>query len=165
MPAGANGDDLLFDAVLHPNRSLSRGEFRFLIAAVAGLFLIGAAVFFSVGAWPVAGFLGLELVLLYGAFRLSYRSGTLTETVRLSREALTVKRISPSGRVQAWDFQPYWLRVELEEPLARSSRVTLASHGRRLTVGAFLSPRERAEFAEALRDALRRCRCLPAPIG
>ena len=97
-------DELLFDAVLHPNRSLGRAGFWILMGIISAVCMTGGAIFLSLGAWPVTGFLGLDVVLVYGAFRLSYRSGRLTETVRLSRAALSVRRISPNGRVQAWDF-------------------------------------------------------------
>ena len=39
------------------------------------------AMFFVVGAWPVVGFLGLDLLLIYLAFRASYRSGRAYETL------------------------------------------------------------------------------------
>jgi len=156
-------EGLLFDAVLYPNRSLSRRGFRILMTAMAVICFGAGIVFWLVGAWPVFGFLGLDVLLIYLAFRASYRSGRLSETVQLSRERLRVARYSPNGKVQAWEFQPYWLRVDVEKPEEPDSRLTLSSHGRRLIIGAFLSPEERLEFAQALRDALRRCRCFPMP--
>ncbi len=166
LPAAAPPDDaeLLFDTELRPRRSLSRGGFWLLMALTGVACGIGAAVFLAFGAWPVSGFFGLDIVLLYGAFRLSYRTGRSRETLRLTRETLTVRRISPAGRIEAWIFQPYWLRVELAES-RRHGRLTLLSHGRRLTVGAFLSPQERADLAVALRAALEHCRRAPAPAG
>ena len=166
MPTAGRPDqaELLFDAELRPHRSLSRGGFWLLMTLSGVACGLGAVVFMTVGAWPVSGFFGLDIVLLYVAFRVSYRGGRLRETLRLTRESLTVRRISPAGRIEAWIFQPYWLRVELAES-RRHGRLTLSSHGRRLSVGAFLSPRERADLAAALRAALERCRRAPAAAG
>lgn len=157
-------DDLIFGATLLPNRSLGRGGFLMLMGLVGLVCLIAGVVFLGLGAWPVTGFFGLDIVLLYLAFRLNYRAGRLTETVELTRSALTVRRIEPDGRVRAWDFQPYWLRVEVDDRPGQRNRLTLTSHGRRIYLGSFLSPDERAEFAAALKAALRRCRCLPATV-
>ncbi len=155
-------EDLLFDAVLHPNRSLNRGGFLILMALFGGFCAVTGMMFLIAGAWPVAGFLGLDVLLLYIAFRLNYRDGRLVETLRLTPSNLLVRRVTPGGAVQSWNFQPYWLQVELERPTAHDSRLMLGSHGRRLTVGTFLTSAERVELAAALRDALRRCRCVPA---
>ena len=154
---------LLFDAVLAPHRSLSRRGFCVVMAVACGLSLVLGLAFFLMGAWPVVGFLGLDVVLLWGAFRLNYRSRRLRETLKLSRKSLTVRRTLPSGRAREWRFQPYWLRVEIDTGAPSRPRLTLASHGRRLIIGAFLAPDERIELAQALKDALGKLRCLPAP--
>jgi uncharacterized membrane protein len=156
------GEPLVFDATLMPHRSLSPFGFILLMGAVALVgFSIGVA-FFLMGAWPVFGFCGLEVVLFYVLFRLSYRSGRMFERVRLTATALTVERHHVGGRVSRWSFQPYWLRVIMDDPPRHESRVVLSSHGRSLSVGNFLSPEERLDFARALRDALGRIRSAPA---
>ena len=133
------------------------------MAVASGAALALSLVFFLMGAWPVVGFFGLDVGLLWIAFRLSYRSGRLTETLHLSHDTLTVRRTLPSGRAREWRFQPYWLRVEIDDPPEHHSRLTLASHGRRLAIGAFLTANERLELAGALTAALRKLRCLPEP--
>ena len=158
-------DAPLFDAVLYPHRSLGSRGFRIFMAAVIAVSAAFGTGFWLIGAWPVFGFLGLDVVLIYLAFRINYRRARQSETVRLTREKLTVQRFSHDGRVQAWDFQPYWLRVDVERPEEPDSQLSIASHGRRLIIGSFLSPEERLDFAKALRDALSRCRCFPVPAG
>lgn len=148
----------LFDAVLYPHRSLGPKGFWLLMGAISLVSFAAGLAFLLSGAWPVFGFFGLDVLLMYWAFKASYRSGRLRETVRLTPEALMIERVSPGGRVQRWSFQPYWLRVELDEPPRHGSQIVLASHGRRLIIGAFLSPDERGEFAVALREALDRAR-------
>jgi uncharacterized membrane protein len=148
------GEPVLFDAVLTPYRSLSPRGFAILMGT-AGLigFAFGAG-FIALGAWPIFGFCGVEWLLFYVFFRLNYRAARLQERIRMTRELMTIERRDPRGRVQSWSFQPYWLRVEMDDPPQHESQLALASHGRRLTIGTFLSPPERYELALALRAAL-----------
>jgi uncharacterized membrane protein len=116
----------LFDAVLTPHRSLGPLGFRLLIGAVAAVsFAVGLA-FALQGAWPVSGFFGLDVVLVYWAFRANYRSGRLYETVRMTRDRLDVRRVAPRGAVRRWSFQPYWLRVDLRDAADHHSRLVLS---------------------------------------
>lgn len=146
---------VFFDAVLHPHRSLGRTGFLVLMGAVALAATVVSLGFLLLGAWPVAGFCGLDVLLLFWAFRASYRSARLYERVRLTGEELTVHRVAWRQPERRWRFQPYWLRVRMDDPPEHESQVRLCSHGRSVTVGAFLTPDERLAFANALRDALR----------
>ncbi len=83
-----------------------------------GLGLISLAVgigFVSIGAWPVTGFFGLDVALVYIAFRITYHRARRREILRLAGDAFTVERISAHGNRRVWMFQPFWLRVVLEE--------------------------------------------------
>lgn len=160
MPGARGG--VLFDAVLYPHRSLSPRGFRLLMGAVIAVGLAAGIAFLSIGAWPVLGFFGLEFLLLYVAFRSSYRRGRLYETVRLTPDELEVRRVHPGGEALRWSFcPPHWLSVHMDDPPRDESLVTLASHGRRVVVGSFLSPDERRDFAHALEAALARLRAGP----
>jgi len=158
MTAPAPGEQPFFDAVLTPHRSLPPWGFWLLMAGVALVSFVAGLAFLLEGAWPVFGFFGLDVALIYFAFRASYRSGHLYETVRLTRGELAIQRVLPSGQVRSWSFQPYWLRVHIDEPPVSASQSTLSSHGRSLVIGSFLSPGERVELAHALRAALSRAR-------
>lgn len=148
----------LFDAVLRPHRSLGPRGFLILMLALGALSFAAGVAFISVGAWPVFGFLGLDVLAVYIAFRLNYRSGRAYEAVRLTESALSVLRVDWRGRAQRETYQPYWLRVEFDAPAEDGGHVLLASHGKRRVIAACLSPDERVEFAEALREALAKLR-------
>ena len=150
----ATGEHAIFDAVLAPNRSLGRPGFFAVMACVIVVTLGLGTYFMMQGAWPVFGFFGLDIVLLYVAFRLNYRAGRLRETIRVTRDEVIVQRIAPNGRIDEWRFNPFWLRVGLSNPGEHHSRITLSSHGQSLFVGTFLSPPERESLVAALRDAL-----------
>jgi uncharacterized membrane protein len=144
----------LFDVVLYPHRSLNPMGFGILMGCVAAVSFAAGLLFFLVGAWPVVGFLGLDVLLIYGAFKLSFRAARLTETIALTEEELLVRRVSPRGRVRTWTFQPFWVRVALDEDAGRDSRLVLSSHGRQVALGDFLMHDERVALARDLRSAL-----------
>lgn len=157
QPASAHGNaeaPVIFDAVLHPYRSLSRRGFLLLMLLVALVGFAGGIAFVYLGAWPVTGFGLLELALFYVMFELSYRSARLFERVRLTEDELVVERHETNGEIRRWRFQTYWLRVVFDEPPSHGSQLTLSSHGRQLTIGSFLTAPERADFARSLQAAL-----------
>ena len=148
----------LFDAVLYPNRSLGRFGFHLLMAAIVLVSAAIGAAFVLAGAWPVTGFLGADVLLLYLAFRWNYRQGRRAEFIRLHDAELTVRRVEPSGERREWRFDANWVRVAIDDA---SRQLTLSSHGRRLAIAAFLSPEERLELGRALRAALAAHREVP----
>lgn len=153
----------IFAATLKPYRSLSPQGFQLLMMAIlACTFSIGLA-FWLLGAWPVVGFCGLDVLLIQLAFRLNYRAARAAEEIRLTRDRLSVRSISPSGVAVETGFNPYWARLEVDRhPFAGVTGVKIASHGQRLTIGHFLGPRERETLAETLSAALAKARATPA---
>jgi uncharacterized membrane protein len=150
----ATTEPVFFDATLSPYRSLPRRGFFWVMALLAGIGFCGGIGFVLMGAWPVTGFFGLDVALVYLAFRLSYRSARQTETVRLTEAALDVERVSIRGERRRWRFEPYWLKLVFEEWDEGQNRLLLVSHGKSLALGAFLSSPERRGLAHTLRAAL-----------
>ena len=145
----------VFEALLFPNRSLPPAGFAVVMGVVVSVNLTLGTFFASIGAWPVLGFCGLDVFLVWLAFRISYRQGRLHERVRLTADELRISRVLPSGHESRWRLQPYWTEVRIEARRAHDARVRLVSKGRSLILGHFLSPRERVAFGETLQQALR----------
>lgn len=156
-------EPLYFDVRLTPHRSLSRRGFLILMMAVCTISFAAGLAFYLAGAWPVVGFLGLDVALIYVAFRINYRRARTFETLRLSRNNLLVEHVNHWGQKRTWHFQPYWLQVLLDEPAAGDSRLVLRSHGQSLEIAGFLPPAERSDLAHALRTALAQVRAVCAP--
>jgi uncharacterized membrane protein len=150
----AAGRPVFLDAVLAPHRSLSRRGFNILMLILGAVSFAYGMVFVLIGAWPVFGFLGLDVLLIWIAFRASYRSARQSEHVRLVEESLTVERTDVRGARRFWQFQPYWLRVQFEEEDETTNRLSIRSHGRSLALATFLGPTQRREFALRLQNAL-----------
>ena len=145
---------MLFDAMLHPHCSLSPRGFLIFMSVLASASLVLGLWFLAQGAWPIIGFYGLEVAIIYWALRTSYRKAERFEQVRLTETALTVDRADRQGRQRVLSVPPHWLRVSIDDPVRHESQVRLSSHGQAVVVGAFLSPEERLDFARALRRAL-----------
>ena len=135
--------------------------------AIGGCGVMIGTVFFLAGAWPVAGFCGLEIALVYTAFRLNFRDGRRAEELRLTRAGLDITRIPPRGERRVERLEPAWLTVEMDDPPRHDSRLMVRHHARKLEIGGFLLPHEKLEVAEALRAALARHHAAPdyaAPV-
>lgn len=156
--ATAATETVLLDAVLTPYRSLPPAGFAILMTAIGAVGFFAGIAFLTIGAWPITGFGVIEIGLFYVLFRLNYRSARQFERVKLTPSLLTVERHDLNGRVQRWSFQPYWLKVQLDEPIKSDTPLLLRSHGNALAIGRFLSPAERLDFANALKAALHSAR-------
>ena len=161
----STGTGVFFERVLLPHRSLPPHGFRMLMLALGILSLTFGIGFIALGAWPVFGFLGLDVALVYLAFRLSYRSARQREILRLAKDDFTVERVDIYGERRLWRFQPFWLRVVLDESPDESNRLLLASHGRSLAIAEFLGAPMRRELADTLRAALARWRAALNPAN
>lgn len=147
-----------FRAILTPHRSLSAAGFLLLMAVIAVASFVTGLAFMLIGAWPVMLFCGLDAALIYLAFRLNYRAGRLVERVEIDPAALRLVRRHPSGREEHFEFNAYWVRVRLDQLPDGRNELKLASHGRELAFGHFLTDDERRDLAVALGEALHRRR-------
>jgi uncharacterized membrane protein len=148
-------DDPFFHATLRPHRSLERRAFAIMMLVLAVGFFGISLLFWSMGAWPVVGFLGLDIALIYGAFHLNYRAGRTVEEVAVSTTSVVVRRISPAGRARQWRFNPFFARLDIDELADEGvTRIRLKTRTDAVTIGAFLNPADRTSFAKALAAAL-----------
>lgn len=124
-----------------------------MLAVGAASLTIGTGLYLA-GAWPVFGFLGLDVLLVYLALKASFRSARISETLELDERSLTVERIDVYGGQSRWSLQPNWLRVDLAEPVMPDTPLLLRTHGKSLAIGRFVGPDERRTVARDLANAL-----------
>jgi len=163
MSSGNDFPDLfeqpIFTAELTPHRSLGRTGFLVLMLFLSIVSFVAGIVFLHRGAWPVFGFFGLDVLLIYWAFRVNYARARASEHLVLTSHELRLRRVSHRGHVMEWTFNPHWVRLDQEEHKEFGvERLYLTSHGRSVAVGRFLGPDEKASFAKALRLALQDAR-------
>ena len=153
--AGAPADAKIFSAVITPHRSLSPRGFRILMLCLGAVSFVSGVVFVSMGAWPVCGFFGLDVLLLYFAFRANFRAARAYEEVTVTASELTVRKVSQRGGVRQWTLNPLWVRLErIVHKEFGIERLFLVSRGERLGIAGFLGAHEKKSFATALSAAL-----------
>lgn len=143
-----------YRVVLTPYRSLPPQGFLLLMVAVGLVSFVAGMAFLLMGAWPVFGFFGLDVLVIYVAFRLNYRAGRLYETVEIDSTRMTLMRFHPSGDAERFDFNPLWARLRLTTGIDGRTGLAIASHGRELPFAAFLTDDERRELASSIDRAL-----------
>jgi len=148
-------DGPLFQTVLRPHRSLKIGGFRLVIALVACASAIASLPFVLLGFWPVAGFYGLDVLLLFFAFRANFEAARHFEELSVSPFELLLRKVSPKGEALEWRFNPVWTRLVAEEHEEFGvTRLALVSRGQSVAVGHFLGPEDKASLVRALSRAL-----------
>ncbi|MEL6752158.1 MAG: DUF2244 domain-containing protein [Pseudomonadota bacterium] len=145
----------LFEARLTPYRSLSMDGFRILMVCIGGLCFIIGSVFFFLGFWPVMGFMGLDVLLIYWAFRASYAQARGYEDVAVSREEVRLTQVTHHGRVKEHAFPQFGTRFEVDRhDEIGITQMRLANRGRIVPFGAMLNPVDRESFADAFSGAI-----------
>jgi uncharacterized membrane protein len=144
---------LYMDAELRPHRSLSLAGFKLLLSVFIAMNVAVAILFLAQGAFPVAAFLGLDVLALWLAFRFNYREARRAEYVRVGPEQVHVASVDADGRAAHWVLNPLWARVVREGP-----GVVIRAQGDQMRVGAFLPPKEWAGLAAAIEAALWRAK-------
>lgn len=148
-------DDVIFSATLVPHRSLNRRGFLALMGGLIALWLAFGFYMWELDAWPVIGFGGLDVLAIFIAFSLSYRSARAYEVVEVSRAAIVVRKVTANGRAQEFSFNPQWVQLEVQEVEDEGVvRILLRARDKRVAVGAFLNPADRKSFARAFGAAL-----------
>ena len=151
----AEADPQLFSALLTPHRSLNRTGFVVLMAFLSAVSFAAGVAFLLMGAWPVFGFFGLDVLAIYWAFKVNFRRAAAREEISVTPSELRLRRVSHRGHVVQIVLNPVWVQLDqISHEEYGIERLYLVSRGRRVAVGSFLGPDEKASFAKALTEAL-----------
>jgi uncharacterized membrane protein len=149
----------LFEARIVPHRSLTPRGFRALMVLFTVISVASAIPFVLFGAWPVAGFMGLDVAILYLAFRANFRAARAYEDIRVTPLELLLAKVTAKGLRREWRFHPAWVRLDRQEHEDFGLlRLSLCSRGRSIEVAHFLGPDQKADFASNLSRALSEAR-------
>jgi uncharacterized membrane protein len=148
-------DPILFEATLRPHRSLGQAGFIAVMAVLAGTSFAAGTAFLMMGAWPVFGFFGLDVALVWWAFRANYRAARAYEDIHMTAHRLSVRQVSARGQARESTFNPRWVRLETSRDEDYGvTRVALVSRGLPLVIGAFLPAVHKEQLAQGLQAAL-----------
>lgn len=155
----AQAERPVFDATITPHRSLTQNGFRLVMTLVCLAGIVSSIPFMVLGAWPVAGFFGLDILALFIAFRVNFRAARAFEQIIVTPIAVLLRKVTHRGEEANWRFNPAWTKLEREQDEDYGLlKLSLVSRGRSVPVADALSPEERAGFADALGAALAQAR-------
>jgi uncharacterized membrane protein len=159
----ATAEPKLFSALLTPHRSLNRTGFLVLMGFLTLVSFAAGVAFLMMGAWPVFGFFGLDVLAVYWAFRINFRHAKATEEISVTPSELRVRRVSHRGHVVEWVLNPVWVQLDRKTHAEFGiEKLYLVSKGRRVSIASFLGADEKASFAKALTAALQAARRGPS---
>jgi uncharacterized membrane protein len=145
----------IFSAVITPHRSLTRIGFLVLMLAFGAVSFVTGMLFMVTGAWPVFGFFGLDVLVIWWAFKANFRAARAREEITVTTSELRVRRISHRGQVAEWTFNPLWVRLDMEvDEDFGIEHLYLISRGHQIQLARFLGPDEKASFYKGLVEAL-----------
>lgn len=144
----------IFSALLVPHRSMSAGGFAALMAVFIAICGSNAFFYFQLGAWPVALFMILDVLIVYAAIKLSFRAGRAKEEIEVSRSALTVCKTAPNGKKRQHSFNTFWAKFHVDRDDDGIKLMQIRGEGYVSTIGSFLNPDDRESFASAMAAAL-----------
>lgn len=144
---------------IYPHRSLSKRNFHILLMIFSMVSFATTLPFVIAGAWPIAGFMGVDVALFYFAFRANFNAARAYEDVRVTPIELLLAKVSPKGTRAEWRFNPSWVRLDqVSHEEYGIQRLALVSRGQSVEIARFLGPDEKARFAEGLSQALAEAR-------
>jgi len=149
----------LFSALLTPHRSLNRTGFLVLMVFLSVVSFAAGLAFLLMGAWPVLGFFGLDVLAIYWAFRVNFLRARASEEISITPSELRVRRVSHRGHVVEFVLNPLWVQLDQKTHAEFGiEKLYLVSKGRRVAIASFLGPDEKASFAKALLAGLQAAR-------
>jgi uncharacterized membrane protein len=145
---------IYLDAVLEPPRSLSPRGFNRVMLILGVVSCLSSLMFLAMGAWPILGFMGLEILALWLVFHWSFRSQTARTYVRVTADTVDVRKVDGWGRERSARMPAHFARVEFDRAASGPNALRLAASDRAYLLGEYLTPRERETFARRLAQAI-----------
>lgn len=151
----ATAEPELFSARYQPYRSLDQRGFMVVMVIVAGISFVCGVAFLLMGAWPVFGLFGLDVLAIWWAFRLNFRSARACEEITVTPSVIRLRHVTADGTEYREELNPLWTRLthEAHEDFGLQ-RLALEMRGRPYVIGSFLHTAQREELAESLGRAL-----------
>ncbi|HJQ62790.1 MAG TPA: DUF2244 domain-containing protein [Burkholderiales bacterium] len=129
------------------NNSLSTSG-RLLVFCFVFFVSVGIGLAFTLvfGAWPIMPFAGVEMLVLYLAFRYIERHAMDYERLAIAGDRVEVE-VLDGGRLSRFDCNRHWTRVVCD---GKGGRLALRSHGREVEIGRHLNQEQRLSVARQL---------------
>ena len=152
---------------LEPSKSLRPGGANLILVILGGFGLVISGSFMVFGAWPVFGFMALDVLLIYIGFQAQYRRSNRGQEITISNDKIEIKYFKGGVCVKTILLNKYWAKLEQFNCFNRRSKLMFSSHGKFSEIGEFLSLKEKQKLVADLKPLLGNghCNATPADSG
>ena len=152
---------------LEPSKSLRPEGAKLVLLTLGSFGLIISGCFMVFGAWPVFGFMALDVLLIYIAFQAQYRRSNRGQEITISNDKIEIKYFKGGVCVKTILLNKYWAKLEQFNCFNRRSKLMFSSHGKFSEIGEFLSLKEKQKLVADLKPLLGNghCNATPADSG
>ena len=143
------------DIKIYRNQSLTtRGLYILMFFITIPASYIGIS-FYVLGAWPVLGFMGFEILLIYIAFKILFYKNKFYEHIILDNEKLNILFKKKNKIIKKIELEPTWVQVKIEKIYENEDTLIVSSHGKKIILANYLIPEERLKLAGKIKSGLR----------
>lgn len=144
-----------FTFVARRNNSLSSGG-RFLVLGSLAVLVLAISLGFALnGAWLIFPFAGLDILMVYLAFRYVEQHASDYECITFHDDSIVIES-QRRGKADRFEFNRHWVQVMFTEPRGTErGRLLLRSHGKEVAFGIHLTGEQRAAVARKLKEHLK----------
>jgi len=153
-----NKNNKLYEISLYPYRSLNKTGFFILMFSLGFVSFVAGIIFMIKGAWPVFGFFGLDVLLVYIFFKINFRSGKKKEVLILTKNKLIVEFYDSKKISKTYYLDAHWLQIHLSKLKNEMSKLKISSNGKSVIVGSFLRHQEKLAVLMSLKKVLKKYR-------
>ena len=146
----------LYEISLYPYRSLNKTDFFILMFALGLISFIAGIIFMLKGAWPVFGFFGLDVLLVYIFFKINFRSGKKKEILILTKNQLIIEFYNSKKISKTYYLDAHWLQIRLSKLKNEMSKLKISSKNKSIIIGSFLRYQEKIDVVKSLKKALKK---------
>jgi uncharacterized membrane protein len=144
-----------FLLIARRNNSLSATGRALVLGSLVTISFAISLAFAYFGAWLVLPFAGLEMAVLWLAFRHAQLHAADFESLAIKGDQVLVERWD-RGKLSRWELNRYWAQVVVEKgAVPGHSVLALRSHGRQVEFGQHLTEEQRLAVAQTLKQQLR----------
>ena len=125
-----------------------------MLVILGGFGFVISGSFMVFGAWPVVGFMALDVLLIYIVFEAQYRRSDRGQEITISNDKIEIKYFKAGTCVKTILLNKYWAKLEHLNSSNRQSKLMFSSHGRFSEIGEFLSLKEKQKLVAHLKPLL-----------
>ena len=151
-----NKNNKLYEISLYPYRSLNKTGFFILMFSLGLISFVAGIIFMIKGAWPVFGFFGLDILLVYIFFKINFRSGKKKEILILTKNQLIVEFYNSKKISKTYYLDAHWLQIRLSKLKNEMSKLKISSKNKSIIIGSFLRYQEKIDVVKSLKKALKK---------